>query len=76
MAIKTGGGFLNEGTLDQERLMKPLLDGGFDGWIIIECGKKDTTPAEYAANSAAYSRFVLSKPEIVLKAPLSVSLLP
>ena len=49
-----GGGFLNEGTLDQERLMEPLLDGGFDGWIIIECGKKDVTPADYAANATAY----------------------
>lgn len=52
----TGGGFLDEGTLDQERLMKPLLDAGFDGWIIIECGKKDTTPADYAANSTAYMK--------------------
>lgn len=51
-----GGGFLDEGTLDQERLMKPLLDAGFDGWLIIECGKKDVTPADYAANATAYMK--------------------
>jgi len=47
------GAFLGQGVLDQERLMRPLLEAGFDGWIVIECGKEGTPPAEYAANAIA-----------------------
>jgi len=48
------GAFLEEGVLDQQRLMKPLLEAGYDGWVIIECGRPGTEPEEYAANAAAY----------------------
>jgi len=34
--------------------MAPLLEAGFDGWIINECGKKGTTPQEYVANTTTY----------------------
>jgi sugar phosphate isomerase/epimerase len=47
---------LGEGALDQERLMRPLLEAGFDGWIIIECGKEGVTPEGYAADAIAYMK--------------------
>lgn len=55
-AGKPGGCLVGEGALDQERLMKPLLEAGFDGWIIIECGKKGVAPADYAADAIAYMK--------------------
>lgn len=48
------GSFLGQGALDQKRLMKPLLDTGFDGWIIIECGKEGVAPEDYASNAIAW----------------------
>lgn len=48
------GAFLGEGVLDQKRLMRPLLDAGFDGWIVIECGKPGVSPADYTADTIAY----------------------
>ena len=48
------GALLGEGVLDQERLMQPLLDADFDGWIIIECGKEGVSPADYVAHAVAY----------------------
>jgi inosose dehydratase len=50
------GAFLGQGVLDQERLMRPLLEAGFDGWIVIECGKEGVIPEEYARNAMAYLR--------------------
>lgn len=50
------GCFLGEGVLDQQRLMRPLLEAGFDGWIIIECGKEGVLPEEYARNAVAYMK--------------------
>ena len=47
---------LGEGALDQRRLMQPLLDAGFDGWIIIECGQEGVAPADYAAHAIEYLR--------------------
>ncbi len=47
---------LGEGALDQERLMRPLLEAGFDGWLIIECGKEGVRPEEYAASAIAYMK--------------------
>ena len=48
------GALLDEGVLDQERLMRPLLDAGFDGWIILECGKEGLAPEDYARRTVAY----------------------
>ena len=48
------GALLGEGVLDQKRLMRPLLDAGFDGWIIIECGSPGVSPADYTADAVAY----------------------
>ena len=45
---------LGEGVLDQERLMRPVLEAGFDGWIIIECGVTSVPPEEYARSAVAY----------------------
>ena len=53
-AGQPGGCLIGEGALDQKRLMKPLLAAGFDGWIIIECGKQGVAPADYAADAIAY----------------------
>ncbi|MGB2820079.1 MAG: sugar phosphate isomerase/epimerase, partial [Phycisphaerae bacterium] len=47
---------LGEGALDQEWLMRPLLEAGFDGWLIIECGKEGVTPEDYTANAIAYMK--------------------
>jgi inosose dehydratase len=47
---------LGEGALDQERLMRPLLAAGFDGWVIVECGQEGVTPEAYAAHAMAYLR--------------------
>jgi len=48
------GALLGEGVLDQKRLMQPLLDAGFDGWIIIECGKEGVSPHEYTRHATTY----------------------
>lgn len=48
------GSFIGEGDLDQLRLMRALLETGFDGWIIIECGKEGVSPADYARRSTDY----------------------
>ena len=51
---KPVGCLLEEGELDQMRLMTPLLQAGFDGWIVIECRKQGATPAEYAQDAKDY----------------------
>ena len=48
------GALLGEGALDQKRLMRPLLDAGFDGWVIIECGKAGVGAADYVADAVEY----------------------
>ena len=48
------GALLGQGVLDQERLMRSLLDAGFGGWIILECGKEGVEPEEYARNAVAW----------------------
>ena len=48
------GTLLGEGDLDQKRLMNPLLDAGFDGWIIIECSQDGISTKDYAANTLEY----------------------
>jgi len=48
------GTLLGQGALDQQRLMRPLLEADFDGWIIIECGKEGVAPEDYARNAMAY----------------------
>lgn len=50
------GCLLGQGALDQHRLMQPLLDAGFDGWIIVECGKEGVPPERYAAHAVEYLR--------------------
>ncbi len=51
---KPVGCLLGEGKLDQKRLMKPLLQAGFDGWVVIECRKQGAAPAEYTQNARDY----------------------
>lgn len=48
------GALLGEGILDQKRLMKALLDAGFDGWIIIESSKEGVSPKDYALHAKNY----------------------
>ena len=48
------GALLGQGVLDQGRLMAPLLDAGFDGWLIIECGKEGVPPEDYAKHAVEY----------------------
>jgi sugar phosphate isomerase/epimerase len=50
------GARLGEGVLDQPRLMQPLLEAGFDGWVIVECGQEGVAPADYVAHAADYLR--------------------
>ena len=56
------GSFLGEGDLDQKRLMNPLLESGFDGWVIIECSKDGIDTKAYAENTLVYLQ--TSFPEI------------
>ncbi len=50
------GSLLGEGDLDQHRLMKPLLEAGFDGWIVVECNKEGVTMKDYMEDSHKYLR--------------------
>ena len=59
---KHAGSFLGEGDLDQKRLMNPLLESGFDGWVIIECSKDGIDTKAYAENTLVYLQ--TSFPEI------------
>ena len=49
-----GGAFIGEGVLDQKRLMKPILDAGYDGWTIVESSKPDFPQEEYMARAKKY----------------------
>ena len=48
------GALLGEGTLDQKRLMKAILDAGYDGWIIIESSKQGVPPKDYVLHARNY----------------------
>jgi inosose dehydratase len=48
------GAMLGEGILDQKRLMKALLDAGFDGWIIVESSKEGVSPKDYVLHTKKY----------------------
>jgi len=48
------GALLGEGILDQKRLMKPILDAGYDGWIIIESSKEGVSPRDYVLHARKY----------------------
>jgi len=48
------GAMLGEGMLDQKRLMKALLNAGFDGWIIIESSKEGVSPKDYVLHAIKY----------------------
>ncbi|MFQ6042733.1 MAG: sugar phosphate isomerase/epimerase family protein [Candidatus Poribacteria bacterium] len=48
------GALLGEGILDQHRLMKPILDAGYDGWIIIESSKEGVPPKDYVSHAKRY----------------------
>ena len=50
------GAVVGEGVLDQRRLMRPLLEVGFDGWVIIEGGQQGVSPEDYASRSREYLR--------------------
>jgi len=45
---------LGEGILDQKRLMKALLNVGFDGWVVIESSKEGVSPRDYALHAKNY----------------------
>ena len=53
---------MGEGILDQKRLMKALLDVGYDGWIVIESSKEGVPPKDYALHSKNYIEKELLKP--------------
>ncbi len=48
------GALLGEGILDQKRLMKAILDAGYDGWIIIESSKEGVSPRDYVLHAKRY----------------------
>ena len=48
------GAVVGQGVLDQKRLMRPLLDAGFDGWVIIEGGQQGVSPEDYATRAREY----------------------
>lgn len=48
------GALLGDGILDQRRLMKPILDAGYDGWIIIESSKQGVSPRDYVLHAKKY----------------------
>ncbi|MEK7400346.1 MAG: sugar phosphate isomerase/epimerase [Candidatus Poribacteria bacterium] len=48
------GALLGEGILDQKRLMKALLNVGYDGWIVIESSKEGVSPKDYALHAKNY----------------------
>jgi len=48
------GAMFGEGMLDQKRLMKALLDAGFDGWIIVESSKDGVSPKDYLLHAKKY----------------------
>jgi inosose dehydratase len=48
------GALLGEGILDQKRLMKAILDAGYDGWIIIESSKEGVEPKDYVLHAKRY----------------------
>jgi len=48
------GALLGEGILDQKRLMKAVLDAGYDGWIIIESSKEGISPKDYVSQAKRY----------------------
>jgi len=56
------GALLGEGVLDQKRLMKALLDAGYDGWLIIESSKEGVPAKDYALHSKNYIEKELLKP--------------
>ena len=47
---------LGEGLLDQKRLMKPIIDAGYDGWMVIESAKEGVPQDEYVAHATRYIR--------------------
>jgi len=48
------GASVGAGVLDQKRLMKPLLEAGYDGWVIIEGGQREVSAKDYANRSREY----------------------
>ena len=48
------GALLGKGVLDQKRLMRPLLEVGYDGWLIIEDDAEGVSPEEYARDAKRY----------------------
>jgi len=48
------GALLGEGILDQKRLMKAILNAGYDGWIIIESSKQGVPPMDYVLHARKY----------------------
>lgn len=50
------GALLGEGLLDQKRLMKPIIDAGYDGWMVIESAKEGVPQDEYVAHAIRYIR--------------------
>lgn len=50
------GALVGRGVLDQRRLMKPLLEAGYDGWIIIEGGYQEASAHDYVRHAQRYLR--------------------
>ncbi|MBD3183813.1 TIM barrel protein [Candidatus Poribacteria bacterium] len=48
------GAMLGEGILNQKRLMKPILEAGYDGWIIVESSKQDVPAKDYVLKAKDY----------------------
>jgi len=54
------GALLGEGILDQKRLMKTILDVGYDGWITIESSKEGVSAKDYVLHARKYIEELLS----------------
>jgi len=50
------GELLGEGALDQNRLHKPILNAGFDGWFIIECRKEGMSAKDYCNDARKFMK--------------------
>ncbi len=44
----------NRGVLDQPRLMKPLLEAGYDGWVIIDGDHEEASGHDYVRHAQRY----------------------
>jgi sugar phosphate isomerase/epimerase len=50
------GALVGRGVLDQPRLMKPLLEAGYDGWVIVDGDHDEAGGHDYVRHAQRYLR--------------------